>query len=183
MVGSIFCYFILTPAAFISCSLDLTLEDNHSLLTANCSICLITLLEQNLVGLSLFLHAGFMLLNDTDCKGASDFDFNPQKKKIIRHMQNSKNVRNSPKCENSQNWINPLYITTFPHFSMARLGWKSVLMFCCEGVEFCDHSDLFKVWVSLLLIYSATWIRELRIQPHIAHTTFKWFIVPVSNIY
>lgn len=181
MVGSIFGYLSLAPAAFISCSLRLTLEDNHSLLCTNCSICLITLLEQNLVGLSLFLQAGFMQPNNTDCKGASDFNFNPQKN--FRHMQNSKNVRNSPKFENSQNWINPLYITTFPHFCMGRLGWKSGFMFCCEGIEFCDHSDLFKVWVSLLLIYSATWIRELRIQPHIAHTTFKWFIVPVSNIY
>lgn len=50
-------------------------------------------------------------------------------------MQNSKNVENHLKSESCQDWINTIYVTTFPTFSMGELGWKSGFMFCCEGIE------------------------------------------------
>lgn len=62
--------------------LDLTPEDtcnNHSLLSSDCSVCLLTLLEQNLAGLHLFHHTGFMPSIHTDCKDASHLGFNPEK--------------------------------------------------------------------------------------------------------
>lgn len=83
-------------------------------------------------------------------------------------MQNFKNVENL-KFENCQDWINPIYRSTFPPFSIGGHGWKSGFMFCCEGIEFCGHSDLSKACVSLLPICSATWIKVLQIQPHRAH--------------